>query len=94
MCETGRSLETRFKDHMNLRTSNSAVSEHMKQTGHCLSKEGAKIITSDENQTRRKVKEAITIRQQRPTLNRDQGTELPPVYNKLLLPDLMSRDNS
>ena len=80
--ETARQLDTRIKEHMT-RTS-SAIYEHCEQTGHKIKPENTKVITSEDNLWKRKVKEAIEIKQRRPSLNRDEGLELPAVYHRLL----------
>ena len=42
------------------------------------------ILDIDPNTLKRRVKEAIEIKVRRPSLNRDTGTELSPVYNTIL----------
>jgi len=86
--ETARQLDTRLKEHLT-RTS-SAIYEHCKQTGHKIDPNKTRVLTSEEHLWKRKVKEAIEIKQRRPSLNRDEGLELPRVYDSLL----MSRDPS
>jgi len=81
--ETGRTLETRMKEHKT--RSSSALHEHCDNTGHNIKAENTTILTSEEHLMKRKVWEAIAIKQRRPSLNRDEGLELPPVYNTLLL---------
>ena len=44
------------------------------------------ILVRELDRHRCKVKEAIQIRQRRPTKNRDQGYQLPPVYDKIIPP--------
>jgi hypothetical protein len=41
-------------------------------------------LSTELNFARREVKEAIEIKTKRPSLNRDGGYELPPVYDHLL----------
>ena len=86
--ETGRSLETRMKEHTS--RSSSALFEHCENTGHHIKPENTRVITSEDSNIKRRVKEAINIKQRRPSLNRDEGMELPPVYDTLLL----SRDQT
>ena len=81
--ETARMLEVRLKEHQN--RSNSALHEHITTTGHSISPGNTKILTSEDHTLKRKVKEAIKIKQRRPTLNRDEGLELPNIYSALLL---------
>jgi len=86
--ETGRSLDIRLKEHT--ARSNSAIHEHCSHTGHKIEPKNTKIIASEDTHIKRRVKEAIAIKQRRPSLNRDKGLELPSVYNTLLV----SRDQS
>ena len=81
--ETGRTLDTRMKEH--LTRTNSAIHEHCDHTGHNIVPANTKIIATEDVHIKRRVKEAIAIKQRRPSLNRDEGLDLPPVYNLLYL---------
>ena len=81
--ETGRQLDIRMKEHM-AKTS-SAIHEHCDSTGHTFNPSESKVLSSEDNFWKRKVKEAIEIKQRKPSLNRDEGLELPQVYNGLLV---------
>ena len=77
-----------MKEH--IARSSSALYEHCEQTGHQIKPENTKVITSEDFHLKRLVKEAISIKQRRLSLNREEGLELPPVYNTLLV----SRDRN
>ena len=85
--ETGRNMGVRFKEHTTRKNTNSAVKEHLEATNHRCSMENVKILEREENWYKRKIKEAIMIQRHQPTLNRDKGLELPPVYSSLLSHD-------
>ena len=85
--ETGRNIGTRFKEHTSRKGTNSAVKEHLEASKHTCSLEEVKILEKEDDWYRRKVKEAIMIKRHQPTLNRDKGLELPPVYTLLLSHD-------
>ena len=87
--ETARPLGVRFKEHTSRQNTNSPLKDHLMECGHTCTLESAKILDKEENWFRRRVKEALHIRRERPTLNRDPGLELAPVYSQLL-----SRDQS
>ena len=88
--ETARSLGTRYKEHCATnRTVIMAVGEHCKNTGHSISWDNIKVVGNESSYWRRKIKEAIEIRCQAPQLNRDQGLDLPRIYDTF-----WSRDSS
>ena len=62
------------------------VGDHCRATGHSVSMKNTKILTRESNWHKRKVKEAIYIRQRAPTMNRDQGYHLPAIYNQIIPP--------
>ena len=84
--ETARTLATRVEEHKKI--SSSAIHEHVSNTGHTINWADTKILEKDSNTHRRKIKEALCIKRLKPTLNRDQGLDLPPIYNSILSHDL------
>ena len=84
--ETARTLGKRLDEHRKL--TSSAVREHQEKTGHNIDWQNVKIVGKEEHWMKRKIKEAITIRREKPSLNRDQGWDLPPIFCNLLSHDL------
>ena len=82
--ETARTLETRMKDHLKQNSPWTAVGEHE----HPIKLDDVKVIACEDNMWRRKIRESIEIRTRHPAINRDQGYELPPIYDELLSCDL------
>ena len=76
--ETGRTLATRMKDHLNLRNPLTAVGEHCAHEHHKITKDSVKGLAREDIWLKRKVREAIKIKIGQPAMNRDQGYELPP----------------
>ena len=64
----------------------SAVSEHSSATTHRIDWDGVKVLDREDREFPRLVREAIHIRKLSPELNRDQGLELPTLYNALIRP--------
>ena len=83
--ESKRPFSVRFKEHRNL-DKPTGVGDHCLNTGHSVSMENTRILEREENWLKRKVKEAIHIRQQQPSMNRDQGYQLPPIYYRIIPP--------
>ena len=85
--QTGRHLGVRIKEHKRATEKecllDSAVAEHVANSGHQINW-SVDILDKDQNQTRRLVREAIKIRQNKPSLNRDQGYELNRAYNRII----------
>ena len=88
--ETKRPLGKRFKEHTNL-TIPTGVGDHCNATGHSVSLDNTKVLTREPQWTKRKVKEAIYIKKSAPSMNREQGYQLPPIYHQHLLPEQFPR---
>ena len=83
--ETKRTPSQRFKEHTNL-DKPTGVGDHCRATGHSVSMKNTEILMRESNWHKRKVKEAIYIKQRAPTMNRDQGYHLPAIYNQIIPP--------
>ena len=83
--EVSKQPRVRFKEHLNL-DKPTGGGEHCLATGHSVSKNNIKVLCREQEWQRRKVKEAIYIKQHGPTMNRDQGYQLPPIYTQILPP--------
>ena len=90
--ETGRTLATRIKDHTSHNTKPTAVGDHCREHGHGINKNNVEVLAREEGWFQRKVREAIEIKTLQPTINRDQGFDLPGIYSELLLSVSVTRD--
>ena len=82
--ETGRQLNTRIGEHkksVRLDGISSAVGEHQMDTGHDIAWDEVSVLGIESKDYPRKIREAIEIRTQHPSLNCDLGLELPASYN-------------
>ena len=79
-----REHSARFK-HPNL-DKPTGVGDHFRATRHSVSKKNIKMLTRESNWHKRKVEEAIYIKQRSPTINRDQGYHLPATYYQIIPP--------
>ena len=80
--ESARNFEERFKEHLKAQ---SPIYEHDSTTGHKTSVENFKIIGREGHGISRITKEAIYIRVNNPTLNRNMGKyNLPHIWDKVL----------
>ena len=87
--ETLRPINTRVKEHQTSVTKldqKSAISEHIiNHQAQTIQWEAIKILSTNNNNWRqRKLQEAIDIKRQRPTINRDQGIFLPSAWDLLI----------
>ena len=89
--ETGRSIQTRLKEHnadiTHNRAKQSALAEHSVASKHHISLENAKVIINIEHYTMRRIREAIEIEKHPNNLNRDDGWKLSkswaPIINRI-----------
>ena len=70
---------------LNLKNPLTAMGEHCAHEHHRITKDSLRILAGEETGLKRKVREAIKIKIGQPAMNCDQGYELPPFYDKLLL---------
>ena len=85
--ETGRTLNIRQKEHkrhlFNGNTEDSAVAAHAHQEVHDIDWENTFVLDYDDNFFKRKVKEALLIRQKN-NFNQDSGLAVSPIWLSLL----------
>ena len=76
--QTGRTLATRMKDHLNLRNPvlNSCGGTLCAQTPQ-ITKDSVRVLDREEIRLKRKVREASEIKIEQAAMNRDQGYKLP-----------------
>ena len=88
--QTGRHLRERIKEHQRATEKSyhleSGVAEHVKDTNHQIDW-SAKVLDRESNQRRRLVREAIWIKRNRPSMNRETGFKLSKAYNHILQKD-------
>ncbi len=82
-----------MKDHTSHNTQPTAVGDHCREHGHAISKNNVEVLAREEGWFKRKVCEAIEIKTLQPTINRDQGFDLPAIYSEIL-PVSVTRDRS
>jgi hypothetical protein len=87
--ETSRAMDVRLKEHQRTRgkTPPTAVGDHIKKHDHDIDMDHVQIIGREEQFWNRKIREAIEIKTQHPSLNRDSGYELAAIYDDLLALD-------
>ena len=89
--ESARTFEERYKEHLK---APSPIFEHQNKIGHTTSLENFKIIGREGQNMARAIKEAIYIRVNNPTLNRNIGRyNLPHIWNNALfaIPELKTK---
>ena len=89
--ESARTFEERYKEHLK---APSSIFEHNSPTGHTTSVENFKIIGKEGHDMARTIKEAIYIRVNNLTLNRNIGKyNLPHIWDKGLfsIPELKTK---
>ena len=89
--ESARTFEETYREHLK---APSLIFEHENITGHKTTLENFKIIVREGQNMARAIKEAIYIRVNNPTLNRNIGKyNLPHTWNKVLfaIPELKTK---
>jgi len=80
-----RPFGVRLKEHHNIRrASTTAVGDHLRDTGHNLDFSSSLVIARENDTFKRRIREAIEIHCQTPTMNRDSGYELLAIYGDVL----------
>ena len=81
--ESGRTFGERFKEHMK---TPSPILHHQSVSGHITSMDNFRILGREENNMPRTIQEAMFIRVNNPTLNRNIGKyNLPHIWDRILL---------
>ena len=85
--ETERTLKARFQEHCRPSSSTSEVCRHINRDypGHAVSLSNTRILDREPRWFERGVKEAIHIRANKPSLNKDGGRhQLPHIWDRLI----------
>ena len=80
-----------MKDHTGHNTLLTAVGDHCRDHSHVISKNNVDVLSRKEGWFKRKLCETIKIKTLQPTINRDQGFDVPVIYSKILW---LTRDRS
>ena len=86
--ESSRTFEERFKEHQK---APSPIFDHFNTTGHSISVEHFNIVGREDQSLKRAIKEALYIRVNNPSLNRNVGKyHLPHIWDEVLynIPEL------
>ena len=95
--ETGRSLQTRITEHkraVRIGDPKNAISVHANSTGHSIEWNNGEILAYESNLPRRKIREAIIIRQTRNSLNTDPGVAIHPTWKPFFQDHSHQRDDT
>ena len=68
-----------FKEHCEL-DKPTGVGDHCNATGHSVFMDNLKVLDREQDG----MKEVIHIKQRAPSMNRDQGYQLPPIYGRII----------
>ena len=79
--ETSRLSQSRVKEHLS--RNSSAVHEHCQLTGHSVDSSKTKVLATESNTFKRRIREAIEIQLRKTPLNRDNGFELVSIYGTI-----------
>ena len=80
--ESGRTFGERYREHMR---APSPIMDHQNTTGHEVSLDNFSIVAREDNSIARNIKEAIFIRVNDPSLNRNIGKfQLPHIWDEVL----------
>ena len=86
--ESSRTFRERFREHQK---APSPIFDHFNNTGHCISVENFNIVGREDQNLKRATKEALYIRVNNPSLNRNVGKyHLPHIWDEVLynIPEL------
>ena len=84
--ETGRTLETRLKEHkraVRYDDQNNGIAVHANNTCHTIQWGDAEVLDKEQNWSKRKLKEALHIREEKDPMNLDQGRLLNTIWSTL-----------
>ena len=80
--ESGRTFAERYREHMR---ATSPIHDHFNTTGHELSLDNFSIVGREDQNIARAIKEAMLIRVNDQSLNRNIGTyQLPHIWDKVM----------
>ena len=84
--ETGRTMEVRMKEHkwaVRYDDVNNGIAVHANRTRHSIQWESAQVVEVEQNWSKRRIKEALHIRDLKNTMNLDNGLQICSIWNTL-----------